>query len=56
MSNDLDVAQVAGRRPNWFKRIGWLVLIWVLSVTALLASAFLFRMVMGWAGLTTGTS
>lgn len=40
------------RRPDWFKRIGWLALIWSLSVAALLAVALLFRLLMGWAGLT----
>ena len=42
----------AARRPNWFRRIGWLALIWVASVAALFVVALLFRVVLGWAGLT----
>lgn len=38
-------------QPNWFKRIGWLALIWVASVAALAGVALLFRVLMGWAGL-----
>ncbi len=55
MDADVDPDAPAGtdQQPNWFKRIGWLVLIWVTSVTALLAFAFAFRTVMGWVGLTT---
>ncbi len=38
----------------WLKRIGWLVLIWTLSVLALGIVAILFRALMKLAGLTTG--
>ncbi|HEY0146412.1 MAG TPA: DUF2474 domain-containing protein [Methylovirgula sp.] len=38
----------------WLKRIGWLVLIWTLSVLALGIVALLFRALMKLAGLTTG--
>jgi hypothetical protein len=40
--------------PSWLKRIGWLVLIWTLSVLALGIFALLFRGLMKLAGLTTG--
>ncbi|PRD41063.1 DUF2474 domain-containing protein [Phyllobacterium phragmitis] len=36
----------------WLRRVGWLVLIWGLSVAALAVVAGLFRMFMGLAGLT----
>ena len=39
-------------RPLWLRRLGWLVLIWVLSVAALSAVAWFFRVVMNAAGLT----
>ncbi|MEO8249366.1 MAG: DUF2474 domain-containing protein [Burkholderiales bacterium] len=39
-------------QPNWFKRIGWLALIWVASVAALFVVALVIRYVMGLAGLT----
>ena len=41
----------AERRPNWLSRIGWLALIWALSVAALLVVALVFRVVLGWVGL-----
>ncbi|WP_341878415.1 DUF2474 domain-containing protein (plasmid) [Aminobacter sp. P9b] len=37
---------------SWPKRIGWLVLIWIASVLSLGIVAYLFRFVMGLAGLT----
>lgn len=37
---------------SWARRLGWLVLIWSASVLALGAVAFLFRLLMGFAGLT----
>lgn len=36
----------------WLRRVGWLVLIWISSVTALTAIALLFRMLMSMAGMT----
>jgi len=36
----------------WLRRVGWLVLIWGLSVLALAVVAGLFRVFMGFAGLT----
>ena len=36
----------------WLRRIGWLVLIWGLSVAALAVVAMLLRALMGLAGLT----
>ncbi len=36
----------------WYRRLGWLVLIWVLSIAALALAAALLRVVMGWVGLT----
>jgi hypothetical protein len=37
---------------TWFRRVGWLVLIWAASVLALGVVAGLFRAVMTFAGLT----
>ncbi|WP_269933135.1 DUF2474 domain-containing protein [Aminobacter sp. HY435] len=37
---------------SWVKRIGWLVLIWTASVLSLGVVAYLFRFLMGLAGLT----
>lgn len=39
-------------RPDWFRRVGWLALIWAASVAALLVVAMLFRLAMKWVGLT----
>lgn len=36
---------------RWARRLGWLALIWLASVTALAAVALLIRMVMTFAGL-----
>lgn len=35
----------------WLRRLGWLVAIWTLSVTALALVAWLFRLLMTAAGL-----
>ncbi|HCL54870.1 DUF2474 domain-containing protein [Pseudomonas fulva] len=43
---------VAGKKPLW-QRLGWLVLIWALSVAALGVAAWLMRLFMSAAGLTT---
>lgn len=37
---------------KWTKRVGWLVLIWVVSVGALGIVAMIFRLLMKSAGLT----
>jgi hypothetical protein len=37
---------------SWPKRIGWLILIWTVSVLGLGAAAYLFRLLMNIAGLT----
>lgn len=39
-------------RPSWMKRIGWLVLIWALSVGALGVFALVFRLIMRGVGLS----
>lgn len=39
-------------RPSWMKRIGWLVLIWALSVGALGVFALVFRLIMRSVGLS----
>jgi len=38
------------RMPLWLRRVGWLVLIWVASVAALGAAAWLLRLLMAGAG------
>jgi len=40
------------RLGRWTQRVGWLILIWLASVLALAALAGVFRVLMGWAGLT----
>lgn len=40
------------RRALWWKRLGWLVVIWSASVTALALAAFLMRLLMRSAGLS----
>jgi Protein of unknown function (DUF2474) len=37
---------------SWPRRIGWLILIWIASITALAIVAALFRVLMNAAGLT----
>ncbi len=37
---------------SWVRRIGWLVLIWIVSVLSLGLFAYLFRFLMGLVGLT----
>lgn len=36
----------------WLRRVGWMLLIWVASVAALLVVAYAFRLFMSAAGLT----
>jgi hypothetical protein len=40
------------QRPSWWKRIGWLLLIYAASVSALGIVAWLFRLLMKAAGMT----
>ncbi len=42
-----------GVKPNWCKRLAWLVLIWAASVAALGVAAYVLRLVMGWAGMSS---
>lgn len=39
-------------RPHWLRRVGWLVLIWAISVGVVLLFAFLLKLVMRMVGLT----
>ncbi|OCQ51109.1 hypothetical protein Ppb6_03667 [Photorhabdus australis subsp. thailandensis] len=39
------------RRPSVWKRIGWMVMIWLCSVMALFAVSSLFRLLMTAAGM-----
>jgi hypothetical protein len=39
-------------RSSWLRRIGWLILIWTLSVLALGVVALLIRLLMTAAGMT----
>jgi Protein of unknown function (DUF2474) len=43
---------VETQRPSWPRRVGWLLLIWLLSVLALAIVAGVIRIVMTAAGLT----
>jgi hypothetical protein len=42
----------AKRTTGWLRRVAWLVAIWGASVAALGVVAYVFRILMGWAGLT----
>ena len=42
----------SSEQRSWLLRLGWLALIWAAGVAALAVVAFLFRMLMGVAGLT----
>ncbi|NTF97994.1 DUF2474 domain-containing protein [Agrobacterium rhizogenes] len=44
--------RAARANTSWLRRIGWLVLIWVLSVISLAIAAAFFRLFMNLAGLT----
>ncbi|TAT95984.1 DUF2474 family protein (plasmid) [Rhizobium ruizarguesonis] len=46
------MASAARFRKPWLRRFGWMVLIWAASVAALAVVAMLFRLLMGFAGLT----
>lgn len=37
---------------SWLKRIGWLILIWILSVLALVVAAYMMRLFMRLIGLS----
>lgn len=39
------------QKPNWWRRIGWLIIIWVASVAALGVVALLLRLFMTAAGM-----
>jgi hypothetical protein len=45
-------AHLTSGKQTWLRRVGWLVLIWAVSVLALGLVAGLFRMLMTLAGLT----
>jgi hypothetical protein len=47
------MATVTTFPKRWLRRIGWLVLIWIVSVLMVSVIALLFRMMMSLAGLTT---
>ena len=40
-------------RPEWLRRVGWLLALWAGGVAALGAVAFLLKLAMRAAGLTT---
>lgn len=39
-------------KTPFYKRLGWLLLIWLASVIALAGVALIFRLFMRWAGMT----
>ena len=41
-------------KPSWFRRVAWFVAIWTISVTGLALAALAIRVIMKFAGLTTG--
>lgn len=41
-------------RPNWWKRFGWLIGIWIASVLALAMAAGAMRLFMNMIGLSAG--
>lgn len=40
-------------RPNWWKRVGWLVALWTAGVLVLAVAAYAMRGLMALLGLTT---
>lgn len=50
-TSDSDPDSAAPR--NWFKRIGWLLLIWVASTAALGVAAYALRLLMRLIGMST---
>lgn len=44
---------LAQHNDAWWKRIGWLILIWAASVAVLAVLAYLLRLLMNAAGLTS---
>jgi hypothetical protein len=46
------MAAAARPRKPWLRRLGWMALIWMASVVTLAIVAMLFRLLMGFAGLT----
>lgn len=43
--------QREARARLWLRRVGWLVVLWLLGVLAVATVAYGLRLVMGWAGL-----
>jgi hypothetical protein len=41
-------------RSRWRRRVAWFVALWTVSVTGLALAALAFRVIMTFAGLTTG--
>jgi hypothetical protein len=46
------MSSTSTRRPGTLSRVGWLAAIWLMSVIALGVVASVFRVFMGFAGLT----
>lgn len=42
----------AGRRRQWARRLGWLLVLWLGGVAALGLAAYGLRLFMTWAGLS----
>ena len=45
---------LAASKSSWYRRVAWFVAIWTVSVTALALAALALRVIMTFAGLTTG--
>jgi len=45
------MAPAASRVPQWLRRLGWMVLLWMAGVAALFATASIIRLLMHAAGM-----
>jgi hypothetical protein len=45
---------LAASKSSWGRRVAWFVALWTVSVAGLALAALAFRVIMTFAGLTTG--